>query len=702
LKKESELDCFSSIPLSLLRLSLPIDLASFTMTLPFSSSLFRPNIIVTALVGFIVACSLVPANVADSSVSAPLRAVQAKVNEAVMKHAEYIIIIDAGSSGSRVHVHPFVRQEPMPLIKPSTTMKITPGLSSYEFTPKEGGQSLVQLLDFAKENIPEAHWASTPIHLKATAGLRSIPLDAAAEILVECRKVIRKYPFHFKDEWALIISGQQEGIFGWVSANYLEGFLGIPNKRTVGVIEMGGASMQITFVPDVVPPEVKHRVTPVTIGSQTYSVYTHSYLNYGLDAVQRLFHTTHKPHLTKSGHPCYPKSYKHPHHGLTGTGDHEQCSNLMDSLFTKENCTVPSEMCTWNGIAQPPISTEKFYAIENYFYTSSFFGVHEESDPWARLEHKGKEYCSKSWDSIASQWEKENKDDLAKYCFSSVYLTKVLKRGFGLESPNKHAHIRSKINGAKIDWALGAVLYELMAEAHKPLAPTTVAVSVSGDDDSEDSIMETATAAAKLSEEPSVEANESESESAEVIENIPPTKSKRVIEDTKPLLETSRVSEASSRTSHTGPLTSDSESTAPKDTGLKSNSDVAAPLSSAPSVPETPAHLKNPPAIPSSRDPEFPEEQQANTAASTTGLHSLIDSYPAMVVEPPLSHHADILDNDVYLVAGGIMMSAVLLYAYVAVKKKNPFFLLSAFGARSVSSSTRRRDIFLDEIKFSV
>ena len=57
-----------------------------------------------------------------------LRGLQRQITDIVSQNAlEYIIIIDAGSSGSRVHVHSYMKKQPMPLIRPSVTKKITPG-----------------------------------------------------------------------------------------------------------------------------------------------------------------------------------------------------------------------------------------------------------------------------------------------------------------------------------------------------------------------------------------------------------------------------------------------------------------------------------------------------------------------------------------------------------------------------------------------
>jgi len=49
-----------------------------------------------------------------------------------------------------------------------------PGLSSYAEDPKSAAESISKLLHAAKQHIPEEQWSTTPITLKATAGVKTI------------------------------------------------------------------------------------------------------------------------------------------------------------------------------------------------------------------------------------------------------------------------------------------------------------------------------------------------------------------------------------------------------------------------------------------------------------------------------------------------------------------------------------------------
>ncbi|KAH9295834.1 hypothetical protein KI387_039422, partial [Taxus chinensis] len=95
--------------------------------------------------------------------------------------------------------------------------------------------------------------SGTKIHLMATAGLRRLKEDTQKRILESCRRVLRFSGFSFQDDWASVVTGADEGIFAWVAANYALGTLGGNPQKTTGIIELGGASFQVTFVPEEVP-----------------------------------------------------------------------------------------------------------------------------------------------------------------------------------------------------------------------------------------------------------------------------------------------------------------------------------------------------------------------------------------------------------------------------------------------------------------
>lgn len=67
--------------------------------------------------------------------------------------------------------------------------------------------------------------------------------EASAKVLEAVTRTMTRYPFNFRG--ARILSGQDEGVFGWVTANYLlENFIkvGLP----AGPMSGGGCGRPVT------------------------------------------------------------------------------------------------------------------------------------------------------------------------------------------------------------------------------------------------------------------------------------------------------------------------------------------------------------------------------------------------------------------------------------------------------------------------
>jgi hypothetical protein len=100
-----------------------------------------------------------------------------------------------------------------------------------------------------------------------------------------------KSPFLFRPSWAKIISGNEEGGFGWIAYNYLRKIIGPKKDKSVviapyAVVEMGGASAQVSQLApnkeeaDKIPSEYRFSFT---IEKETFHLYTHSYLGFGAE-----------------------------------------------------------------------------------------------------------------------------------------------------------------------------------------------------------------------------------------------------------------------------------------------------------------------------------------------------------------------------------------------------------------------------------
>ena len=85
---------------------------------------------------------------------------------------------------------------------------------------------LTPLLKLAASHIPPDRHSDTVLYMLATAGMRMIPESKQNAILNEIRSNVPKVSsFLFTDQHVGVISGKEEGVFAWISANYVLGRL---------------------------------------------------------------------------------------------------------------------------------------------------------------------------------------------------------------------------------------------------------------------------------------------------------------------------------------------------------------------------------------------------------------------------------------------------------------------------------------------
>lgn len=136
------------------------------------------------------------------------------------------------------------------ILKSEVFLAIKPGLSSYVDDPEAAAQSLVPLLELAMSTVPEKSRKITPLNLKATAGLRLLGEQRSQAILDEVEKLFKSYPFLYDPEDAVeVMSGIDEGLFAWITVNYLLESVALDAQETCVVLDLGGGSTQVDIMP---------------------------------------------------------------------------------------------------------------------------------------------------------------------------------------------------------------------------------------------------------------------------------------------------------------------------------------------------------------------------------------------------------------------------------------------------------------------
>ncbi len=212
---------------------------------------------------------------------------------------QYALMIDAGSTGSRIHIYKFNNCGPSPAYEYEVFKQTQPGLSAYATNPNAAAESLDILLEEAVNVVPEHLRSCTPVAVKATAGLRLLGARESEGILEAVRKRLEdRYPFSVVEkDGVVIMDGKEEGVYAWITANYLLGAIGanaIPDSNSFAVLDLGGASTQIVFEPNFAEPDSafvdgEHKYE-LQFGGKTYMLYQHSYLGYGLMRARQSVH----------------------------------------------------------------------------------------------------------------------------------------------------------------------------------------------------------------------------------------------------------------------------------------------------------------------------------------------------------------------------------------------------------------------------
>ncbi|KAM5330728.1 ectonucleoside triphosphate diphosphohydrolase 2 [Glossophaga mutica] len=404
---------------------------------------------------------------------------------------KYGIVLDAGSSHTSVFIYkwPADKENDTGIVGQHSSCDVHGGgISSYADNPAGAGQSLAECLDQAVRDVPRERHASTPLYLGATAGMRLLNLTspkASAKVLEAVTRTLTQYPFDFRG--ARILSGQDEGVFGWVTANYLlENFIKYswagqwyrPRKGTLGAMDLGGASTQITFE-TASPLEDPADKVQLRLYGQEYRVYTHSFLCYGRDQVlQKLLAFALQ---TDGTHPCWPRGYSRQvllqdvygspctaalrpqafssssRVNVEGTSHPALCRGLVQGLFNFSSC--PFSRCSFNGIFQPPVAGD-FIAFSAFFYTLDFLSsvMRLPVATPQQLETAVGAVCSQTWTELQARAPGEVAH-LPNYCAGAMFVQQLLSSGYRFdERAFSRISFQKKAGDTAVGWALGYML----------------------------------------------------------------------------------------------------------------------------------------------------------------------------------------------------------------------------------------------------
>ncbi|KAL3480388.1 nucleoside phosphatase GDA1/CD39 [Aspergillus californicus] len=455
--------------------------------------------------------------------AAPLTEKCSKPHDPSKPLIQYAMMIDAGSQGSRIHVYKFNNCGPSPeleneVFEQTEKKQGGSGLSSYKTDAEGAAKSLDPLMEVAMRTVPEEYKRCSPVAVKATAGLRMLGPEMSEKILEAVRTRLETvYPFPVVSQekgGVEIMDGSDEGVYAWITTNYLLGKIGGPDETpTAAIFDLGGGSTQIVFQPTFeksasggMPEhlaEGDHKYD-LQFGGRHFELYQHSHLGYGLMAARDTVHQSiveaklaanpddrawlKQPIVNpcigpgmerdvelkytgdKATHPLAPAvtvKMVGPREGAPNTA--AQCRGLTEKILNKE-AACGLAPCSFNGIHQP--SLEKTFSKEDVYIFSYFY---ERTQPLGmpdsftldEMHDLTKTVCGgePEWGVFEGIPDalKELRDR-PEWCLDLNFILGLLHTGY--EMPlSREVKIAKKIKNNELGWCLGASLPLLSQES---------------------------------------------------------------------------------------------------------------------------------------------------------------------------------------------------------------------------------------------
>lgn len=443
----------------------------------------------------------------------------------------YGVVVDCGSSGSRVFVYywPPHNGNPHTLLdiqqmrdkeRKAVVLKIKPGISTLAKTPTAASDYLQPLLSFAAAHVPKNKHKETPLYILCTAGMRLLSDSEQAAILEDIvSDVPLEFDFLFSESHAEVISGKQEGVYAWIGINFVLGRFDhadeedatvevtppsqshrpISRRRTVGIMDMGGASLQIAYeVPGAIsfnsPQEEeagKSVLAEFNLGcdvehtQHVYRVYVTTFLGFGGNMARQryedqLFNSSSlRPHLSLGLtadqpllDPCLPAGLSESvvrgnrtlH--LRGQGEWSRCQEAVRPFLGLHNGTMSP--AGGGGVYQAPInfSNSEFYGFSEFYYCMEDVLRIRGTYDSRKYSRAAADYCATQWSVLKQRLDNKlfsQQADLGrlKYqCFKSAWMYEVLHSGFRFPVDYSSLKTTQLVYDREVQWTLGAILYK--------------------------------------------------------------------------------------------------------------------------------------------------------------------------------------------------------------------------------------------------
>ncbi|KAI9087549.1 hypothetical protein K1719_030419 [Acacia pycnantha] len=422
----------------------------------------------------------------------------------VFKGSYYTVVVDCGSTGTRVNVHEWtvdsVSTTDLPILLHSypdnTTrsslwksscqyhcMQTEPGLDKFVNNSSGVKESLEPLIIWAEKLVPRERHKDTPIFVLATAGLRRLTSSDAEQVLEDVEAVVKDHSFMYRKSWIRVLSGREEAYYGWVALNYKIGsFVDYPKSPTLGLLDLGGSSLQIVM--EVVDTNDDIDTMRSKLNSIEHQIIAYSLPAFGLNEAfdRTIYMLTNNHSREKTGdsfeirHPClrsnflqnytcysctgYEKNHSKlqkdelSYLRLVGEPDWGRCKDLAIAAalnlsdLSAPHPTLGSGIYNLTAVAHP---TRRFHALSGFFLVHSKLNLNPRANI-TKVWESGKHLCSALWAGLSSI--SDNPNYAGQFCFRVAYMASLIEYTLHLDE------VEMVFGPGDVSWTFGAALVE--------------------------------------------------------------------------------------------------------------------------------------------------------------------------------------------------------------------------------------------------
>lgn len=357
------------------------------------------------------------------------------------------------------------------------------------------------LFTHARSCMGDIDISSTPLFLLATAGMRRLEetnSDGYNILIGAIKRRIEGAGFPRDKIEYKVITGEDEAVYGWVTANYSSKRFDKLWERTYGFVEMGGESLQIAFRPtEDERNDYTGNLTQVKMawGGKTRSFYlfAKTWLGLGIGGAWRKHLENIRNNPSKVSDPCVPTGYrfKVDNRDIRGACDYGEALAAAKKLLPCTNpdcrrglsCRRMGKSCLLMDAPSLGFDDSRRHFVGGSMYwhaTKNVFGNERTSYNYMDFQTAISRFGWKHWkdikrDNIAGGLAPEKKALAEKRLqiafFAAVLVVSTLYVGFGLprsaETSDESADPGSfqpfdgvEVEGVRVpySWTLGRVV----------------------------------------------------------------------------------------------------------------------------------------------------------------------------------------------------------------------------------------------------